>query len=62
MSEYKVTWTVDVEADSPRDAAEKALEMQRDKRSSAVIFEVSAWSDIDGFSTDTTIDLWEDTP
>lgn len=41
MSEYRVTWTVDITADSPRDAARQALEMQRDAESTATVFEVS---------------------
>lgn len=39
-NEYKVTWTVDVEADDPVEAARKALEIQRDPESIATLFEV----------------------
>ena len=38
--EYKVTWTIDVEADSPEEAARAALEMQRRSDSWATHFEV----------------------
>jgi hypothetical protein len=41
MSEYKVTWTIDLDAKSPRDAARKALEIQRDPDSTATCFEVA---------------------
>jgi hypothetical protein len=40
MNEYQVTWVVDVDADNPQDAAAKALEMQRDPSSTALVFEV----------------------
>lgn len=31
MSEYLVTWAIEVDADNPRDAARQALEIQRDQ-------------------------------
>lgn len=37
---YRVLWMVDVEADSPENAASKALEIQRDPESRALSFEV----------------------
>lgn len=40
MPEYVVTWTNDITADSPREAAELALAMQRDPTSIATVFEV----------------------
>jgi hypothetical protein len=40
MTEYHVTWTIEVEADSALDAAEQALDIQRDPDSWAVVFEV----------------------
>lgn len=40
---YVVTWTVDIEADSAREAAQQALDIQRDPLSTAVVFEV--WRD-----------------
>lgn len=40
MPEYIVTWTIDIDADSPRDAAEQALAIQRDPASIAAVFSV----------------------
>ena len=37
---YRVTWVIDVEANSPTEAAEKALEIQRDPESVATFFTV----------------------
>lgn len=37
---YKVRWEIDIHADTPRKAAEKALEIQRNKESTATVFEV----------------------
>lgn len=39
--EYKVTWTIDLDADSPREAAKEALAIQRDVFLDAVYFEVT---------------------
>jgi hypothetical protein len=38
--EYRVVWEIDVEADSAREAAEKALEIQRRPDSIAIVFTV----------------------
>ena len=40
MPHYTVTWTTDIEADSPHEAALQAQTMQRDGESSANCFEV----------------------
>lgn len=40
MALYQVTWKIDVEAESPEQAAEVALETQRDPASIATVFEV----------------------
>lgn len=40
MTEYRVVWEIDLEADSPEEAAELALEAQRDPTSLATVFEV----------------------
>lgn len=42
MSErhYTVTWTIDVWADSPEEAAHKALRTQRDNDSIATVFDI----------------------
>jgi len=38
--QYKVVWTIDIEANSPQEAAKEALLIQRDKGSEATAFEV----------------------
>jgi len=38
--EYRVIWTIDIDADSPEDAARKALAIHRDPNSWATHFEV----------------------
>jgi hypothetical protein len=40
MGYYKVTWTIDVEADTPEKAAIQALQIQRDPNSIATVFQV----------------------
>ena len=40
MSHYKVTWTIDIDAYNPREAAEKCLAIQRDVFSTATFFQV----------------------
>src|SRR5512137_382610 len=51
MPEYTVQWLIELSADSPREAACKALEIQRDPESTATHFTV-----IDGASAMTEID------
>ena len=46
--EYRVTWTIDILAGSPKQAAETALRIQRDQESLATIFEVVQWSPVQG--------------
>lgn len=41
MSMYLVRWEMDIEADSAYEAAEKALAVQRDPESVAIMFEVA---------------------
>jgi len=41
MASYLVTWEIDIEADSPQDAARQALAIQRDAESSAICFTVT---------------------
>lgn len=41
MKEYRVIWAIDIDAESPIEAAVKALMVQRDKNSSATMFEVT---------------------
>lgn len=45
VKDYRVTWSIDIgECTSPREAAEKALEVQRTAGSLATVFEVQEWS------------------
>jgi hypothetical protein len=57
MTSYFVEWSIDIDADSPREAAEKALEIQRDPSSSATVFSVIKY-DSDGSKS--LIDLDDD--
>ena len=52
MTEYRVIWQIDVNAHSPEEAALKALMIQRDRDSTAVVFEVR-----DQYMHRTTVDL-----
>ena len=38
--QYKVVWTIDIDAENPREAAKQALEVMQDKGSEAICFEV----------------------
>ena len=38
--EYRVTWTIDLDADSPEDAARLALAIHRNPQSLATVFDV----------------------
>jgi hypothetical protein len=53
---YRVTWTIDVDAHGPREAAAKALEIQRDPDSIATVFNVVHTQEVKS-----TIDLGHDT-
>jgi hypothetical protein len=39
--EYRVTWTIEIEAESAKEAAKTALFIQRDPYSTATFFEVT---------------------
>ncbi len=39
--QYEVRWIIDIEANSPKDAAKEALEIQRDNGSEAIYFTVT---------------------
>lgn len=41
MSEYRVKWEIDIEAESPEEAARIALDIQRDPDSIATAFDVT---------------------
>lgn len=42
MSEYKVIWEIEIEAESAEEAARKAFEIQRDPDSIATVFNIKA--------------------
>jgi hypothetical protein len=50
---YIVTWQIDIEAGSPRQAAQQALDIQRDSESTATYFEVRKFNT----QTVTAVDL-----
>jgi len=41
MTQYKVTWEIDIEATSPLEAARKALRIHRDPTSIATVFVIN---------------------
>jgi hypothetical protein len=41
MPEFNVTWEINLDADSPQDAAKKALEITQDQSSLATVFSVT---------------------
>lgn len=42
MTNYRVRWEIDIEADSPVEAAREALRIQREYGSEATVFEVAS--------------------
>lgn len=40
MNSYSVVWAIDIDAESPEEAAQKALQYQRDPNSTATVFNV----------------------
>jgi flavin-binding protein dodecin len=62
---YRVIWIIDLDAESPEEAAKEALEIQREPGSTATVFEVTEWESgktiVDKFERNTdktiTIDL-----
>lgn len=57
MPEYRVLWEIDVDAASPRDAAEKARAIQKNPASHATVFDVI---EHDGQGDAVRIDLLDD--
>lgn len=58
MPEYRVVWEIDIEADTPKEAAKKALKIQRDPESTATVFDTFERGDISQFSDiPITVDL-----
>ena len=45
MTEYLVQWTIEIQADSPEDAARQALALQRDPSSLTACFQVAGDDD-----------------
>lgn len=41
MPTYWITWEIEVDADTPREAAQEALDVQRDEFSTATVFLVT---------------------
>lgn len=37
---YRISWVIDIEADSPEEAARQALAIQRNSESTATVFEI----------------------
>jgi len=54
MQRYRVNWVIDLEADTPLEAALAALAIQRDPESIATVFDVT---DDSGTDTPVRIDL-----
>ena len=54
MAEYVVRWKIELEADSPQDAAAQALDIQRDPDSIATVFDV-----VDPGGASKTVDVAE---
>jgi hypothetical protein len=56
MPSYLVEWSIDIDADSPQEAARLALETQRDPNSTAVMFYVRT----DEHPSGTMVDLLDE--
>jgi len=56
MPRYLVEWHINIDADTPRQAAQKALEIHRDSSSLATIFQVT---EHDTFTDPVDIDLFD---
>jgi len=59
MSIYRVTWEIDLQADTPLEAAQQALAIHRDPSSMATVFEVR---DENGHSATVDLEEAEDDP
>ena len=58
MKSYLVTWEIDIEADTPEDAAREAFFVQRDADSVAMTFEVQEQMEV-GYGEKVRVDLEE---
>jgi hypothetical protein len=61
MTEYHVVWAIDLDAESPADAARKALTIQRKRDSIATVFTVAAMPAGAGLEIDLTEESDEET-
>ena len=59
MKTYFVTWEIEVDAESHKDAARQALEIQRDPQSTAVVFDVVKFDGTCHFAARVRVDLQE---
>ena len=57
---YQVSWVIDIEADSPEEAALRALAIQRDPNSTALVFEIR--DDCGGYIERVDLDNESDKP
>lgn len=62
MPEYQVTWTIEVDAASPREAAEKARAAQFRLDTTATVFQVKPWGHTTQPPESVDIDLGEEFP
>lgn len=61
--EYRVTWRIDVDADTPEAAARLAREIMRDPQSTATVFDVTPLFDLTSRRPLTTVvDLKDHNP
>ena len=61
MKNYRVKWEIDIYANSAREAAQEAQAIQRDKESTATVFQVDEWMDSRGLILKpSTVDLQEE--
>lgn len=61
MAEYLVEWKIEIDADSPEAAARKALAIQRNPKSIAVVFDVTDTDMDEEFLIDLLKELDNDT-
>lgn len=56
MTEFRAIWEIDIEAETPREAAEKALKLQRDVFSTATVFIVRDQEDGEEYQIDLEVE------
>ena len=60
MPNYTITWEINVEADSPKEAAIQCLEIQHDQFSEALVYEVTEDATNKKFVVDLLLDEIEE--